>query len=275
MHWLRLKNVSKQFGTHLDVLQIIRRLDMDCEAGKITALIGANGAGKTTLFNLINGFLRPDSGTICCENENGDSIINLVKTPTWKIARLGVGRMFQDVRLFAGMTVLENVLVAFPDQNEENIWQVFARFGQMRRDERQLKEKAESVLDGFGIASRRHSRAGDLSYGEQKLVAFARLIVADAKLLLLDEPTSGINPKMQEKMIDLIKQFAEQKKIIVIIEHQLELVKKIADTAKFMRDGQIIEIGEPEESLSIEELLRISEARKAYVGYGEKTTLKK
>ena len=177
--------VQKTFGG----LYAVNNVSVSFKSGMITALIGPNGAGKTTLFHIIAGTLHADGGTIHL-NE-----IEITRLPPWRIARLGVGRLFQDVRVFARSTVIDNIMVAFQQQLGENpLWAILRR-RVVNSQEQSLREKAMYWLEYVGLAHLAMARAQDLSYGQQKLLAIARLLAADMEVLLLDEPTAGVNPE--------------------------------------------------------------------------------
>src|SRR6185295_3451341 len=156
----------------------------------ITALIGPNGAGKTTLFHLMTGMLKPDDGDVLCR---GRSLVGL---KPWKVARLGVGRLFQDVRIFGRLSVLENAVIGFHG-GESPLAALLAR-GKIRREEAENEKRTRRWLEFVHLAEHRMRAAEELSYGQQKLLAIARLLAAGADILLLDEPTAGVNPLLVE-----------------------------------------------------------------------------
>lgn len=250
MSILELENVSKSF----DGLRAVDRVSLGFEAGKITALIGPNGAGKTTVFNLISGFLRPDEGAITYRGRN------IAGLAPWHIAQLGIGRLFQDVRLFDRMTVKDNVLAAFRKQKGESaLMSVIARW-KVTKEERLLLEQTMRLLKFVGLADQAEELAENLSYGQQKLLAIARLLAADADVLLLDEPTAGVNPQMVGTLLDVIRRLAAEGKTVVVIEHNMNVVIEIADWVYFMDEGQVVSFGLPNE------VLGDPEVRAAYVG---------
>ena len=247
---LELQQVSKHFGG----IKAVDELTIGFEQGKITALIGPNGAGKTTAFNLIGGLLRPDSGSMAF---NGKRLFGL---KPWHIARLGIGRLFQDVRLFNKMTVLENVMTAFQWQRGESLWRVaFAPWTQSTPEARH-KEQAMRLLQTVGLPDKANSLAENLSYGQQKLVAIARLLAADAKLLLLDEPTAGVNPVMIRQFFTTIRQLVAENCTILFIEHNMEIVRELAERAIFMSAGKIMKSGSPAD------VFADPNVRSAYIG---------
>lgn len=250
MSILELENVTKTF----DGICAINRVSLGFEQGKITGLIGPNGAGKTTLFNLICGFLRPNQGQI---RFSAKSIIGI---PAWRIAELGIGRLFQDVRVFRRMTVLDNILVAFRKQAGENPMMSIIGRWKVNEEERLLVERAGSLLDFVELSNKVNSLAEELSYGQQKLLSIARLLAADAKVLLLDEPTAGISPYRVGALLSVIRRMAAEGKTVVIIEHNLNIMVEIADWLYFIDEGQVASFGTPTEVLSDPEV------RAAYVG---------
>ncbi len=214
------------------------------EPGRITALIGPNGAGKTTLFHLMSGALRPDRGYVSYRG------VRLDREATWRVARLGVGRLFQDVRILKRLSVLENVVLAFPEQLGENpAWSILRRAA-VRRQETLLVDRARALLESVGLEGYRDDQAEALSYGQQKLLAFSRLLAAGATALLLDEPTAGVAAGLlgtiKSKMIDE----ARRGHTIVVIEHNMSVVMEVADWVYFLDDGQIVAFGKPEEVLA-------------------------
>ena len=247
---LELQQVVKQFGG----VKAVDELTVGFEQGKITALIGPNGAGKTTAFNLIGGLLQPDSGSVTL---NGKRLLGM---KPWQVAQLGIGRLFQDVRLFNKMTVLENVMTAFQRQKEESLWRVMFSPWTQFKPEVKRKELAMRLLEKVGLTEKAESLAETLSYGQQKLVAIARLLAADAKLLLLDEPTAGVNPVMIRQLLSTIRQLAAENRTIIFIEHNMEIVRDLAERAIFMSAGKIMKSGSPKE------VFADSNVRSAYIG---------
>lgn len=236
---LECHGLAKSFGGVLAVDNVSATF----EAGKITALVGPNGAGKTTLFHLITGALRPDAGDVLY---HGQSLKGLA---AWGIARLGVGRLFQDVRVFKRLSVMENVLTSFPDQvGEQPLLALLAR-PRVRRQEAERRKKALDLLKMVDLADYLSTPAESLSYGQQKLLAIARLLAGGANILLLDEPTAGVHPVLIERLLKVISGLAQEGRTIVVIEHNMSVVLKIADWVYFMNEGRIVEFGSPQEIL--------------------------
>jgi ABC-type branched-subunit amino acid transport system ATPase component len=250
MSVLHLENVSKSF----DGIQAVDEVSIGFNEGKITTLIGPNGAGKTTVFNLISGFLHPDAGAIYYR----DKAIHELRP--WHISQVGIGRLFQDVRLFDRLTVKENVMAAFRNQKGENALISMVARWKVAKEENLLASRAMKLLESVGLAERAAEMAENLSYGQQKLLAIARLLAADADFILLDEPTSGVSPQMVEKLLNVIRSLAREGKTIVVIEHNINVVMEISDWVYFMDEGQVVSFGLPYE------VLGDPEVRAAYVG---------
>jgi len=247
---LELNQVSKYFGG----VKAVDGLTIGFEQGKITALIGPNGAGKTTAFNIIGGLLLPDMGSVVFNGRR------LLGRKPWDIARLGIGRLFQDVRLFRKMTVLENVMTAFQHQEGESPWRAMFTPWTLSKPEAKRKGLAMRLLEKVGLTEKVESTAENLSYGQQKLVAIARLLAADAKILLLDEPMAGVNPVMIHQLLTTIKLLVAENRTVIFIEHNMEVVRDLAEQAIFMSAGKIMKTGSPME------VLADPNVRAAYIG---------
>jgi ABC-type branched-subunit amino acid transport system ATPase component len=231
--------VTKSFGG----VRAVDSVSLTFEPGKVTCLIGPNGAGKTTLFHLISGALRPDSGEIWYKKHRLDGL------PPWRVAQLGIGRLFQDVRVFHKLTVLDNIRVAFRHQKGENPFWALVRRPYVARQEQSITREAKHWLEFVGLSEQEQIQAENLSYGQQKLLALARLMASGADVFLLDEPTAGVNPEMVRLLLDLIRRLAEEGKTIVVIEHNMNVVMEVADWVFFMDNGQIVAFGLPDEVL--------------------------
>jgi len=208
--------------------------------GSITALIGPNGAGKTTLFNVLTGFLRGDGGSV---RFAGDEIFRL---PAYAIARRGMVRTFQITKALAAMPVIDNMKLAAPDQPGERLHNVLFRAGVMRRREREVHEQALELLEVFDLGDLGDDYAGTLSGGQRKLLELARALMAQPKLLLLDEPMAGINPTLGRRLLDHMQRLRrEQGRTFLFIEHDMEVVMDHADRVIVMAEGRVIAEGEP------------------------------
>jgi ABC-type branched-subunit amino acid transport system ATPase component len=237
MSLLKLSHITKSF----DGMQVVDDLSLSFEPGRIISLIGPNGAGKTTLFNIISGLLRQDSGEMVYRGERLETL------PAFKRAQRGIGRLWQDVRVFEKMTVLDNVSLAKKGNPGEGILSNLFRIPSVSRFERQNLEQARRWLDFVGLAEKEKSLAGDLSYGQQKLLAIARLLANDADLLLLDEPTSGIHPHLIETVLGVIERIVQAGKTVILIEHNFGVVFQISDWVHLMVKGRIELSGKPKE----------------------------
>lgn len=225
---LQIKGLNKNFGG----LQAISDVTLDLPAGVITTLVGPNGAGKTTLFNLITGHLIPTTGTV---HWLGTQINGI---EPWKIARMGIARTFQDLRLFNQMTVEENIMTVM--ERGSWIWQS----GQEKNAER-----IERVLNETGLIDKRKERAVDLAYAERKFLSLARIMASEAKLWLLDEPASGLDPRSFEKFVTLLRQYAASGVTICIIEHNLDIVIQLSDRVAFLDQGKLLAQGSSQDIL--------------------------
>ncbi len=248
---LEIEDVSLGFGG----LQALRNVRLDALSGKVTALIGPNGAGKTALLNCISGIYRPQAGRIAFAGEN------LVGRLPEEIARMGIARSFQNLELFPSLTVLENLLVARDSRFRGSVLGAAVFFGPARRREIAEREAAERVIDFFELWPFRDVRAHDLPYGQQKIVGFARAMAADPKLLLLDEPGSGLTRDEKEDLARFILRLRFDWKVSILwIEHDLQLVSDLADRVHVLNLGECIASGTPEE------VKRVPAVIDAYVG---------
>ncbi len=230
---LETRGLAINFGG----LKAVDGVSLALREGIITTLVGPNGAGKTTLFNLITGQLEPDAGDV---QWLGQSIKG---QPHWKIAQAGIGRTFQDLKLFNQMTVLENALTV--TERRSWLWQSGGRAAAAER-----LARAESALEQVGLADHRHTRAIDLAYAERKFLSIARILSAGARLWLLDEPASGLDPRSYERFIKLLRDQVGRGITICIIEHNLDIVKGISDRIAFLDQGRLLAEGDPQSILS-------------------------
>lgn len=234
------KGLHKSFGGVVAVAD----LDIELPSGRVTGLVGPNGAGKTTAFNLLTGFLKPDRGTI---EVNGRDVTGL---KPHRIVHAGMARSFQDLRLFRRMTVLENVLVALPEQSGDRVAAVYLKPRQVRREERENVGRAMEVLDFVGLSAKADEPAEDLSYAEEKLLVIARLLATGAGVLLFDEPLSGLDPATLHALLPTIRKLAEHGKTVCIIEHNLDVIKGVCDVVFFLDEARVVAVGPPEQLMS-------------------------
>ena len=234
------RSLARSFGG----IVAVRSFDIDLRSGIITGLIGPNGAGKTTAFNMLTGFLRPDSGSI---SFRGRPVVGL---KPHEIVRAGMARSFQDLKLFTRMSVLENVLVSLPHQSGDSIAAVFLRPGQVRREEEANLHRAMEVLRFVKLDAKAHELAENLSYAEEKLLVIARLLATGAEVLLFDEPLSGLDPNTLEEIFPIVRRLAENGKTVCIIEHNLDVIRGLCDTVVFLDEGKNIAAGTPDALIS-------------------------
>jgi branched-chain amino acid transport system permease protein len=226
-------------------------LSLELRRGHVTGLIGPNGAGKTTVFNLLTGVLAPDDGTVA---------LNGVDIGGWtlnRIARAGMARTYQDVRIFRRMSALENVALAIPDQLGERFTAALARPFASARAERATRERALEHLAFVGLADHAEKLAGALAFGDQKLLALARVLATEADVLLLDEPASGIDMEWIERMLEAIVRVRDEGKSVCIVEHNLHVVEQIADSIYFMEAGRVTAEGSMQQLISQERLAEV------------------
>lgn len=240
-----VRGLAKSFGG----IQAVRDLDLDLAEGKITGLIGPNGAGKTTVFNLLTGAIRPDEGTVSLRGRD------ITNWPPNRIAQHGVVRSFQDVRVFPGLSSLTNVMLGVPGQSGEKLGPLLLNPIAVRRGEVNTRAKALRWLEFVGMHEKAHEPAGSLAFGEQKLVALARLLATEADVLLLDEPASGIDGEWVDRMLELLELVRLEGKTICIVEHNLHVVERVADTIYFMEAGTVLAHGTMSELTSQEHLV--------------------
>jgi ABC-type branched-subunit amino acid transport system ATPase component len=234
---LRLEALSKSFGG----LRAVSDLSFEVQAGTITSLIGGNGAGKTSAFNLITGNLAPDSGEIYFRGQRVDGL------PPHKVARAGIARGFQELRLFNRLSARDNIEAAIPGQRGESLWRSLIG-GRSLRDEAKATEASSTrLLRDLSIEAHADALAERLSYGQQKLLSLGRLLAAQGELLLLDEPTSGLSPGMVEDFCARMRRLADSGKTILLIEHNVEIVMRLSDWVVVMHQGAKIAEGTPDE----------------------------
>jgi len=234
MKLLEVNNLHKAF----DGVRALDGLSLAIEEGQIVSLIGSNGAGKTTLFNAICGFIAVDDGGVCFK---GHSLCGLAP---YRIARLGISRTFQDLRLLRKVSVLENVMLGFQRQaGEELLWSIVG--WKTQHAEHANCEKACALLEFVGLEGKIHDLAENLSYGQQKLLTLACCLAMDADLLLLDEPVAGIDPETTQRILSLLRQLQSSGKTIFLIEHNIEAVKEVSDTVIVAGEGRKIAEGPP------------------------------
>ena len=231
---LEVKGLSKSFGG----VKAVDGCSFSAPRGKVTGLIGPNGAGKSTAIDLISGFKLPDSGTVIFE---GHDVLGMAPH---RISRLGLIRTFQSPREWPGLTVLENVIMACWDAGRETFWRAVVGLNRAQRTTGASElAKAREILAEFGLSALRNERAGNLSGGQKRLVEFARIRMAEPRLVVLDEPMGGVNPVLGERMALAIEGFVTAGTSVIVVEHNLPFIERVTDHVVVMAQGAVIEIG--------------------------------
>jgi branched-chain amino acid transport system ATP-binding protein len=248
---IEIDGVVKYFGG----LKAVDHCSLEVKAETITGLIGPNGAGKTTLFNVITGHYKPDNGRVFFQ---GQDISGL---PPHKIFAKRIYRTFQITREFPQMTVLENLMLIPTGQVGEKVWNTWFRFRSIRRQEKEIKEKALAMLDFVDLLPLKDDYAGSLSGGQKKLLELARSMMADPVMVLLDEPGAGVNPTLMGKLMNRIQKLQKEEHItFLLIEHDMDLVMKLCDPVIVMSEGKKLTEGSPDE------IKRDAKVLEAYLG---------
>lgn len=249
---LRIKDISKSFGG----VQALKRCSFDIPAHQITALIGPNGAGKTTLFDVISGLLKPDRGTIELASEIESRDITHMRPD--RVANLGVSRTFQQVRLFKNLTILDHLLLA-EHHDDVQLWKSLFSKDFAPHDHSTRKKSAE-YIKRFAVTKGLDTLVSDLSYGQRKLLQMAMAFLKPHDILLLDEPIAGVNAVIQKDIERLLLDFKQHGETVVIIEHDIEFVQKLADHVVVLDEGSVLLAGEPKKVLADRKVLE------AYLG---------
>lgn len=235
---LDVKKLTKNFGG----LTAVGDVTMELHEGELVGLIGPNGAGKTTLFNLLTGVYEPSEGTITLAG----TLLN-GKAPS-KIASLGLGRTFQNIRLFKEMTVLENVLIGLSNHGKNHIFASFFRLPAFYKNEVALRKKAMDLLKLFDLDKEADTLAKNLPYGQQRRLEIVRALATEPKILFLDEPAAGMNPQETAELTQLIRKIKDEFHItIMLIEHDMSLVMEVTERIYVLEYGRLIAHGTPEE----------------------------
>ncbi len=238
MPLLRVKNMTHFFGG----LRAVYDYDMEIELGQVRGLIGPNGAGKTTIFNLITGIYRPTEGEVLLNGRN------LVGLQPYEIAALGISRTFQTLRLWRHMTVLEHVRLARYSKIQYGLIGAFFGTAQRQREEAEIEEMAYDLLEMVGIRHAADQVVINLPYGIQRRVEMARALASEPQILLLDEPTAGMNPEELAEMVEVIRRIRDELGLaIFLIEHRMKVVMDLCETIQAIDFGELIAEGTPEE----------------------------
>jgi neutral amino acid transport system ATP-binding protein len=253
---LTAEGVRRRFGGLVAV--DVDRLEV--QRGSITALIGPNGAGKTTFFNLLTGFDQPDRGDWAF---NGES---LRKVQAYKIARLGMVRTFQLTKALSRLTVVENMRLGATDQSGENVFRAVLPF-LWRGQEKQITERADEILAYFKLDAKRDDFAGSLSGGQRKLLEMARALMVQPEMVMLDEPMAGVNPALKQSLLGHVKALRDRGMTVLFVEHDMDMVRDVADWVVVMAQGQIIAEGPPQSVMADDRVID------AYLGAHHDTDL--
>jgi branched-chain amino acid transport system ATP-binding protein len=242
---LEVKNLTMEFGG----VVALKEVNLHVSAGEIAALIGPNGAGKTTVFNVVTGYYQPTKGDVLL---NSQSLLGMKSN---KIARLGLARTFQNIRLFGDMTALENVMTGADAKNKVGLIGSIFGTSTSRQDEKLSHSRAAELLTFMGISHRSGQLARNLPYGDQRRLEIARALALEPKVLLLDEPAAGFNPQEKVELGDLIKKIRDAGFAVLLIEHDMSLVMKISDRVSVLDFGQKIAEGTPREIQSNQKVI--------------------
>ena len=235
---LDVRNCTKRFGG----LVAVRNLNMSLNPGDLYGLIGPNGAGKTTIFNLMTGVYKPDEGAI----ELDGKPIHRHKPSA--IARLGISRTFQNIRLFRSMTVLENVALARHMRKRQGLFDAILRTGKLKQEEEGIQHDAMELLKIFNLDKRAHEPAVNLPYGSQRRLEIARGLATNPKVLLLDEPAAGMNPQESVELMHLIRSLRDKFQItVLLVEHNMKVVMGVCEKIQVIDYGETIALGTPKE----------------------------
>ncbi len=247
---LQVQNLFKEF----DGIKAVDDLSFTLEDNTIVALVGPNGSGKTTVFNIVSGFLKAEKGKIVLNSKD------IASVSSYKIARLGIGRTFQNIRLFSQISALDNIMLGLRYETGERFSSALFQTRRMKREEADNVKKAEELLEFVGLSEKRDSPAENLSHGQRKLLELARILALEPKIFLLDEPIAGLFPETRRTMLGLIKTLKEKGKTILFIEHDLNSVMDAAEKIIVLDHGKKIAEGTPEEIKQNKDVL------KAYFG---------
>ncbi|MBW1973333.1 MAG: ABC transporter ATP-binding protein [Spirochaetes bacterium] len=247
---LKIKSVSKSF----EGIKAVNSLNMILEKKGIYGLIGPNGSGKTTLFNLISGFLPIDSGEIFYRG------IPIHEKKPYQIYNMGLARTFQLTRIFPKMTVIENMMVPPKNQKGEKIFNLFLNKRKVIDQEINIRNKAMDLLNFVGLFPLRNELGKNLSYGQQKLLELARILMGEPEMILLDEPTAGVNPTMIRNLMEMIEKLSDIGKSFLIVEHNIDVVIELCRWVYVLDHGEKIAEGRPNEIKSNEKVIE------AYLG---------
>lgn len=230
-----IKGLTKKFFG----LTAVDHVDLDIERGELAGLIGPNGSGKTTLFNCVTGFLRADEGKVRFKEQD------VTQSKPYELSMLGLSRTFQLVSVFPDLPVIENLMISLQQHQENNIPARILQTKRIREFEKRARERGLELLDFIGLTHLQNQPAGSLSYGQRKLLMFAAALMPDPELILLDEPASGVNPTMINKMKEYILRLNREGKTILLVEHNMEFVTTVCRRVTVLDHGEKIAEGTP------------------------------
>ena len=251
MAQLQVNTISLQFGA----VAALDRVSLEVQPGEVFSIIGPNGAGKTSLLNVISRIYRPSAGQVLFEGQD------ITRLPRHKIVRLGIARTFQNIALFKGLSVLDNIMLGRHVHMRTGLWDAALYYGRAQRQEVAARRACEEVIDFLGLEDVRHHLVGALPYGVQKRVELARALAAEPRLLLLDEPMAGMNIEEKEEMVRAVLDINEDRSVtVILIEHDMGIVMDISRTVVVLDFGKKIAEGTPDEVRRDETVVR------AYLG---------
>jgi branched-chain amino acid transport system ATP-binding protein len=233
----RAQGLHKSFGG----VRAVRDISLSIPTGFVFAIIGPNGAGKSTLLNLMSGVYQPDAGKMVFDE------INMIGIPVHRRVRCGLARTFQKIRLFKQLSVLDNVIAGFHTHHDISAWQYVLHGAPFRRDHARCRNEAAGLLAFVGLEKRAQVLAGSLSYGEQRMLEIARALATGPRLLMIDEPAAGLNAAEVDALLDRISMLRQRGVTVVVVEHNMDLVMKVADRILVMDYGQYLFEGTPAE----------------------------
>ncbi|MDR7857501.1 ABC transporter ATP-binding protein [Tissierella sp.] len=252
---LTINGISISFGG----LRALDNVDVKVKKNTVHGIIGPNGAGKSTLFNVVTGIISPDSGKITMEGKE------LSITKPHQLVPVGISRTFQNIRLCKGMTVLDNVMIGHHVHTPVPVFSILVNGKKAKEYEEITRNKAIEALEFMGLEDKKDEIVSNLSYGQQRLIEFARAVAAQPKIILLDEPAAGMNPTEKTNLLNIIDRLRAKGYTLILIEHDMKLVMNICDEISVLDHGKIITQGKPEEIRSNPDVIR------AYLGKGGDT----
>jgi branched-chain amino acid transport system ATP-binding protein len=237
----------QKFHKHFDGTKAVNGVGFEIEKGKITGLIGPNGSGKSTLINLVTGVIPKDKGVIVISDD-----VKIKNIRPFDMRTFGITRTFQNVQIFEQMSVVDNLLLTL---TKRTIWgSLFEKYSKIYED------RADEILELIGLTSKKNELAENLSYGQRKLLEIGRAIAMDSDVILFDEPYAGLFPEMVKKVSGIIKHLREQDKAIVLVEHNMDLIRELCDHLVVMDAGEVLAEGKPESVLARRDVIE------AYLG---------